>query len=227
MEIIFKDNIDKKFLRDSLQKSNKFKKWISNLESNFFVETVYIDNIYMFGPEKVGFICANVSCKDIHGNVLPGISFIRGDSVSIFVVIESIETNEKYVLLVDQARVPAGKNILESPAGMIDEGIPSVKAIEELQEEVGEDIDFSQSRLIELESGYTSPGGSDEFVTIYAYEIKMSEKDIDNLHGRITGNKDEKEYLTLKIIPFDEVFSISESIMTKLAAYSYKDKVSL
>jgi 8-oxo-dGTP pyrophosphatase MutT (NUDIX family) len=208
--------------KDKLFSSNKWKTWFNSATSNFNIKKINIFKINMFG-DKIGFVHFEVIGFDKEGNPFPGIVFLRGDSVSIFTVINNKDNGEKFVLLVDQSRIPSAKNILESPAGMVDEGNPSSIAIQELKEEVGSDIDFSQSNLFKLESGFSSPGGSDEFITIYSYELFLSSSDIEKLNGRITGNKNENEFIKIKIVPFDKVFSISESIITKFAAYAYQN----
>ncbi len=221
--MIFKNKIDERYFTE-IMNSNKFKKWKTKIEKNFKINDIIIHKVHMFG-KKVGFIHAEIIGTDLDGHFIPGIAFIRGNSVSILVVVKNTDTNEKYVILTNQARVPAGKNILESPAGMIDEGNITSKAIEELKEEVGNDLDFSEAKLIPLESGFTSPGGSDEFIDIYAYELSLNSKQIEEIKGRITGEVKENEYIELDIVPFNEVLKKSESIITKLGIYSYLSKI--
>ena len=208
---------------DKVFESNKFKKWITNLDSNFIVDHIKIIKVHMFG-ENVGFIHLEVVATDKLGNHVPGIAFIRGDSVSILTVLTCEATNEKFVIFTNQGRIPVGMNVLESPAGMIDEGEPSIKAIEELKEEVGADIDFSTANLFKLTSGFTSPGGIDERIDIYAYEITLSSVEIKDLQGLVTGNGSENEFITLEIVPFNEAIEKTESIITKLALYEYINK---
>jgi len=216
--IEFSNNCSKE-QQEKLKKSKKWISWISNLEKNFIVEGIFVWEIHMFG-ENIGFIHAEVNCTDLEGNNVPGIAFIRGNSVSILTIIVNSDNNEKFVLFTEQSRVPAGKKLLESPAGMIDEGEPSIKALEELREEVGLDI-FNSSKLIKLSGGYTSPGGIDEYVDNYAYELFLNSKDIETLNGSITGNKSENETIKLEIVPFKDSLEKTKSLMTKLALFEY------
>ena len=211
--------------KESVYSSNKFEKWISNLGSNFNVDHIKIIKVHMFG-DQVGFIHLEVFASDKEGNPVPGNAFIRGDSVSILTILTSSDTHEKFVIFTNQARIPVGMNVLESPAGMIDEGDPSIKAIEELKEEVGANIDFSASKLSKLTSGYTSPGGIDERIDIYSYEVTLSSSEINNLQGLVTGSSSESEFIKLEIIPFNEALSRTESLVTKLALYEYEKKES-
>ena len=221
MNILWKDS-ERKYI-SVVENSMKFKSWLKNLETNFIVTSVAIIKVHMFGS-NLGFVHMEVNATDKLGNILPGIVFLRGDSVSILTVLTCESTKEKFVVFTNQARIPVGKNILESPAGMIDEGIPSVKAIEELKEEVGGDIDFSVSTLINLTSGYTSPGGIDEKIDIFAYEITLTSVEIQDLQDLVTGNKSENEFIQLEVVPINEAMDRTESIVTKLALYEYNAK---
>jgi len=216
-------NREDSLLEKELFSSNKWISWVKNMEDNFIVRSIEIIKIHMFG-DKVGFIHTEVSAKDKEGHDLPGITFIRGDSVSILTVLICEETREKYVVFTNQARVPVGKNVLESPAGMIDEGVASVKAIEELKEEVGDEIDFSESSLIELTSGYTSPGGIDEKIDIFAYEVTLRAAEIAQLQNKVTGNESENEFIQLDIVELEKALDKTESIITKLALCIYDHK---
>lgn len=212
--------VSEKQYSEKVFQSNKFKKWIDNLNNNFIVDHIEIIKVHMFG-NKVGFIHLEVFATDKSGNPVPGIVFIRGDSVSILTVLVCEATKEKFVVFTNQARIPVGLNVLESPAGMIDEDQPLVKAIEELKGKVGTDIDFSISKLFKLTSGFTSPGSIDERIDIYAYEIMLSSVEIKDLQSLVAGSNSENEFIKLKIVPLKEAMKKTESIVTKLAIYEY------
>jgi ADP-ribose pyrophosphatase len=68
------------------------------------------------------------------------------------------------VLLVSQYRTPLAKNLLEIPAGGIDEGEgPQTAVIREMQEETG----FKPAKVVRLCGFYTSPGFCNEYLHIY------------------------------------------------------------
>jgi len=68
------------------------------------------------------------------------------------------------VLLVRQYRTPAGKDLLEIPAGGIDPGeVPEATVIRELQEEIG----FKPGRLERLGGFYAAPGYATEYLHVY------------------------------------------------------------
>ncbi len=72
------------------------------------------------------------------------------------------------VVLLRQMRVPAGRELLEIPAGLLDEPgeSPEVAAARECEEEVG----LRPGRLTLLASFFNSPGYSDEFTRLYLAE---------------------------------------------------------
>ena len=219
VDIILNENDYNK--KAALLESSKFKKWLEKIEATFIVKSVVVHKIDMFG-KNVGFVYAEANLTDKNGNRVPSKAFIRGDSVSIFLVLKDSLTNEKFAVLTYQPRVPAGMYMFESPAGMIDEGDFKFKAIEELKEEVSSDLQLDPEKLVFLERGFTSPGGIDEEVVIYTYEVELSNEEIKKLNNKETGL--EGENITLKIVPVDSVLDYSLSMTTRLAAYAYNAK---
>ena len=71
---------------------------------------------------------------------------------------------EGNILLVNQFRTPAWKNLLEIPAGGIEPGEdPDSTVIREMQEETG----FRPAKVERLCGGYLSPGYANEYCFIY------------------------------------------------------------
>ncbi|GHV53847.1 NUDIX hydrolase [Synergistales bacterium] len=74
------------------------------------------------------------------------------------------ESGNGEVALVRQCRYAAGEIMLELPAGIVEDGEdPEFTAIRELQEEVG----FKPARLEKIADLFTSPGFSDERITMF------------------------------------------------------------
>ena len=72
--------------------------------------------------------------------------------------------DEGEIYLVRQYRYPAGKTLLETPAGKLEYGEEHLScAVRELSEETG----FSADELIDLGCCYTSPGFSTEIIHVY------------------------------------------------------------
>lgn len=79
------------------------------------------------------------------------------------------------IVFVRQFRTPAGKALLELPAGTLDKGEQPEAAVQrELQEEIG----YRAGRTRRLAGFYTAPGYSTEFIHVYLCE-GLSESRLD------------------------------------------------
>lgn len=131
-----------------------------------------------------------------------------------------------------QPRIPAGSlKFAEIPAGMLDDsGTFAGGAAKEIHEETG--LVIPQEELIDLtalaltpargkendshssesseeylqKAVYPSPGGSDEFIPIFLCQKRMPRQDIQAMQGRLTGNRNEREKITLKIVPLNDLW---------------------
>jgi len=96
----------------------------------------------------------------------------HGDSVTILPV-----DAQGNVYFVKQHRVGVGGDLLELPAGVLDEGeSPLVSAKREIREEIG----MAARSFTELGGFYLAPGYTDEYMTVYlARELYKSPLDPD------------------------------------------------
>lgn len=79
------------------------------------------------------------------------------------VALVSLTPNRK-LILVEQYRKPLNKQIIEIPAGKIEENeIKEITAHRELEEETG----YQADKLTHIQSFYTSPGFADELIHLY------------------------------------------------------------
>ena len=69
------------------------------------------------------------------------------------------------VILIEQYRAPLGRQLLEIPAGKLD--IPGEDRRNTAERELEEEIGYSPGRLVHLIDLLTTPGFSDECITIY------------------------------------------------------------
>ena len=101
------------------------------------------------------------------------------------------------LLFVRQYRHAAGADLLELPAGTLDEGEPPhVCAAREIREETG----FAAGKLEKLGDFYLAPGYSTEFMTVFlATELT---------HDPLEADAD--EFLSLERIPVAEAFKMAE-----------------
>ena len=107
------------------------------------------------------------------------------------VSIVPIDENERLVM-VRQYRHPASRNLLEIPAGIIEDGeTPEQTALRELQEETG-----YTSKSLRLMTGFwSSPGFTNEYM--YTYIAK------DLIESKLP--QDEDEDISIEKIPLDQV----------------------
>ena len=69
------------------------------------------------------------------------------------------------VILIEQHRAPIGRSLLEIPAGKLD--VPGEDRRDTAERELEEEIGFTPGRLEHLTDLLTTPGFSDECITIY------------------------------------------------------------
>ena len=204
--------------------STLWKDWFLNLQKQLLwkVRGIHIQSVDMFG-KRVGFM--KIKADIIHSitkQPIPGICFLRGGSVAILIIIECEGT--EYVILTSQARVPIGQSdCREIPAGMLDgDGNFAGVAAKELKEETGLEINsdklFNLTALSGNTAVYPSPGGCDEFIRIYLYKCTMTADELQELNGRITGNTDEGESIIIKLIKYEDLYTIPDC--KALSAYA-------
>lgn len=101
------------------------------------------------------------------------------------------------ILLVRQYRHAAGKDLLELPAGTLDEDEePEICAAREIREETG----MAAEVLTKLGEFYLAPGYSDEFMIVYM-ATGLSDSPLD---------ADEDEFLSVEAVPIAETIRMAE-----------------
>lgn len=234
---INKDTFIKLFSMDA------FVDWCKNFDKKYFefctFESIVIHSIFMFGP-RVGFlqfqpIIHSKTQKDGNGNLaqVSAVTFMRGGSVAMLPVFHCETTGQVYVCLTVQNRVPAGQyEFAEIPAGMLDANTRNFAGVaaKEMKEEMG--IEVKESELIDMLEGsnikhgnlpgiFLTPGGCDEYMRFLLYRKTMTQHEISQYQGRLTGNIDEGESIALKIVKFNEVAKTCADAKTLTALYLY------
>ena len=161
----------------------------------------------------------------VYDKPLPGICFLRGNAVSILVAL-FCDDGRVYSLLTDQPRVPLGlASVLELPAGMLDDTAHSVTgiAVQEMQEECGivvRDKDFIDLTELACHEAVTagqwplsalspSGGACDEMLRYLYLEKKVTTAELEEMQGRLHGLREHGEYITLMVVPMEDVWKIS------------------
>lgn len=134
-----------------------------------------------------------------NGTPVPGAAFLRGGAVAILTMIKDATSNNMYVVNTIQPRVPGSDAQCEEiPAGMIDSANNFAGvAAKEMQEETG--MEIKKEELNKIGEMYPSIGGCDEFIILYRVIKEMDSAKIKELQGKLAGNLEEDEVITLKV----------------------------
>jgi ADP-sugar diphosphatase len=258
----FGDPVPVKFTKetskDQLEEFPAFKTWVTTLKSSldsqtqadhpfreapYKLKSVTIQSVDHFGKDKVtnkpklGFVKLLADIRNAKGEYLPGISFLRGGSVAMLMILRPSDSrNERWVIMTEQPRIPAGSlRFLEIPAGMMDNNKTFIgAAAEEIEEETGlkippeELIDLTKLALADAEgvvedlkpAMYPSPGGSDEFIGIMLWEKVMDRQEIEDLKGKLTGLRTQGEKITVRILNYEKLWRVGARDAKTMAAWA-------
>lgn len=196
-----------------------FKSWFDALDERYVVHRITIQSVDKFGSH-IRFIKMLVEATDVDDNTIPGVVFLRGDSVAILPVLicEGVE----YALLTTQSRLPTTHfDYQEIPAGSLENGTFAGTAVREMKEETGLDLnDFTRIELT-TQPLFLSPGACDEEMTFFAARRKVTKAELDELRGKMTGVAEENERIVLNVVPLDAL-ALSPDAKTVLAWALYK-----
>ena len=209
-----------KSLRQQEQPSHPFH------ETPYALRSIIVQSCDFFGNGRLGFVKLKADVSNNNGDNLPGSVFLRGGSVAMLLILQSNSSDEEHVVLTIQPRIAAGSlGFVELPAGMLDDsGNFSGTAAKEIREETG--LEIGEEDLVNmtdlvfkeraenqssdedhLQKGvYPSPGGCDEFITIFVARKRMSAEEIERMKGKLTGLREEGEKITLKICRLSDVW---------------------
>lgn len=208
--------------------SPRFRSWMHRLEPGILIQSVHFQSVDWFG-DAVGFIKMHVLAKDPTGLVLPGVILLRGDSVTVFVVLEC--EGEEYAVFAAQARLAVGQLFfMEITGGMCDaNGAFTSQAVLELEEELG--IKIEAKDLVDLishaskgatSSVFPSQGACDEALAIYLYRTTISRADLEHLKKYQGGVEKDGERTYARIVPLDDIFTATRNETAWLAYFLYK-----
>jgi hypothetical protein len=227
------------FIRSLYLPHSKFSLWFERCWlNNITIKYVFVEAITMFGP-NIGFVYFTADAEDQAGNKLPGSVFLRGDSVCCLLVVE--ENNGDGALgysmvLVEEIKLPVGRAILQTPAGMLDvaSGCIRGKMVDEVKEETGIEIssacvnykevssrELLYNTLIQFDDFFPSQGGCDESLKVFAYVCRRTTEELAAIHGSIKGNKAEHEQIKVHVKPLTWAL-IDETMDSKLIVVASK-----
>jgi ADP-ribose pyrophosphatase len=104
------------------------------------------------------------------------------------------------VVLVEQHRPPVGRKVIELPAGLSGDivGQEDEALLEAAKRELLEETGYVAERWTELLAGYSSPGLTDESITLFLAE---------GLQQAGPGGGDPSESITVHEVPLDDVLA--------------------
>ncbi|KAA6364868.1 MAG: nudix hydrolase [Streblomastix strix] len=195
-----------------ITKFRYFRDWIASLDDKITIKHIHFQNVDKSGGGKIMFV--KFKCQAYYMNEpkpIPGIILLRGGAVSC--LIELICGDKTFGLLVQQPRLAVGRCTLEAVAGMLDQDKVSGAVMKEVEEETGivvqyqDLIDRTKCAHGEMLQGMESMVGlSDEYLRLYLCRLSVTSDEMKQLEGRITGLRDHGEYITLKILPWDQIW---------------------
>lgn len=183
-----------------------FQKWLKDFDhAKMHIKAIAIQSADIFG-DKVVFIKFEVHAVDaVTGIKIPGIVFMRGDSVQISVRVKNKETGQLFLLLIEQPRIPIGKyNMIEIPAGVLDPDGKTLasRALTELWEETG--VVVPASALVTDGSFIASTGGSDEEIHCFSVDVELGTEAIEKLCAKVHGVAKEGEMIKVFLVTPEE-----------------------
>lgn len=183
-----------------------FQKWLKDFDhEKMHIQAIAIQSADILGG-RVVFIKFEVFAVDaVTGIKIPGIVFMRGDSVQISVRVRNKDTGQLFYLLVKQPRIPIGRyDMIEIPAGVMDPDGKTLisRALAELGEETG--VTVFPDQLREDGSFVASTGGSDETIHCFSVDVELGTEAIEKLCAQIHGVAKEGEMIKVFLVTPEE-----------------------
>ncbi len=213
-------------MQEALQDSHKFQLWKQHLLANGLtiheIEEIYTR--YRHNGEAL-FSLVLLHATTPEGDNIPPICFLKGEVVSVMMILIDEVTGEKYTLLVKQRRICTGGYIYEPVAGMVDgKDMPHDVAVREIEEESGLKVDPSQVVAVNAEPLYVSTGTSDEAMHFFYVELRLPLDTIRSYHGRKTGVDHEHEVIWTHVATLEEAKRLITNTNGLLNLYLYLDQ---
>uniref|UniRef100_A0A7S4KMR0 Nudix hydrolase domain-containing protein n=1 Tax=Paramoeba aestuarina TaxID=180227 RepID=A0A7S4KMR0_9EUKA len=203
-----------------------FKGFLGAVDKNFQVSKMTVRSVDRFGP-TIGFVHCHTEVETKRDGRVPGIVFIRGESVAVLPVYVDIDdAGKEYTICLNQPRFATGNSsFIEVPAGMVNltSETPAHAARRVLEEKAGIEADVCELlNMSELHFGrdvpvFLSPGASDEDMKFFLYRIGVTSEKI----AQLTKNFQEQNGKTT-MIALNELLDKTNDAKTWIAFSMYK-----
>jgi ADP-sugar diphosphatase len=190
-------------------------------------------------PGRIYFMKLFATVENEVGEFVSGVVFLRGGSVAILMILRPIDKpDERWVIMTEQPRVAAGSlQFMEIPAGMLDDSKNFAgAAARQIVQEVGLNVEWKDLKnMTELamqgrkvpenlhNAMYPSPGGCDEFISIFLWEKEWPRLLLENLRNKLDsdpGGKAKKEKIIVRLMNYDDLLEVGARDGKTLAAWS-------
>lgn len=208
---------------EKLSVSKEFGHYIASLKKDITVESVSEEWAWFSKKEELIFAIFYVAYVDADGAKRGEIFFFRSNSVAVFFVVCDMQSLQRFAVLVEQMRIPAGGSILEIPAGSCEIGEEhAYTMVREIKEEVGLYVQWEDIHL--LGDYYFSPGACCEKITLYYCEHNCSSAEIRALQNRIAGLRHHGEKTKVTLVPLEDFEKLPiRDAKSRLAFELYKN----
>lgn len=195
-----------------------FRGWIESVGNDIKIVDIYEEYSFWRERKNLTYGFFHVAYIDEGGERKARFLFYARNSAGVFLVAKDKETGTEYVVLVKQLRLPAGKKLLEIPAGRIEDGEDAMgTAIREIKEEVGLEVDASSVKPLGFH--YPSPGLCSEIITLYYCVVPLPMSEIRKMHKRSAGLAQEGEKTEVMVIPLDSFLAFGIADGKSITAY--------
>ena len=137
-------------------------------------------------------------------NIIKRCVTLRGESVVIVPILQCIDDNQLYTIMVEQRCICDGALHIGFPAGSTDEMDNfRIMASQELREETG--LEILPEELIELSEGISLNSSlSDDFIYFYAFRKDVTRAWLDSVDNSSRGIHGEGEYIRVRVFTLDD-----------------------
>lgn len=179
--------------------SRLFQDYLAGADKDWYI--ISVDVLWALKPKgkDVIMMLAIIEAVDNEGRTRVAATQLRCQTVEILPVLVA-EDGSCHTLLVKQSRVPVGRSVVSTPAGMTDGKTVDATIGAELAEEIGLQLQWDEPVIL---SGpmFVSPGGSNEEVVYCARKAAASLSEIKQFSGHRAGNHAEGEHTTVISAP--------------------------
>lgn len=212
---------------ETIISSRVFQDQVALIGPEFVVRSINIQGVTMFGP-RPGFVYFQADVVDQEGKPVPGAVFARGDSVAM--LIELVCKNERFALMINQLRFPAGRSLMETAAGMLD-GTGDFKgvAFKEIEEEVPALkglFTLDHVKQLNAKPIWLTPGGSGERMGFFHLKLVVDRTTLDAIRGTVGGLGSEGEKTIANIAPWEDLPQVTDGkLLIALGYYNLQVEI--